>query len=97
MSITISEHQAEKIAEHMINIIDNLYMSSIATLGCTLQPFVEGTLVFCDNKYMKDFATSDDLRSTDIGAIIFNYASSTRTPELHANAVSELIKLFLHS
>ena len=93
----IDQYQAEKIAEHMINIADNLYMASLVTLSSTLQPFMEGVRVFYDNKYIKEFATSDDLRSTSIGLIVFNYASSSRTAELHAAAVNDLVNLLLRN
>lgn len=93
----ISQYQAEKIAEHMINAADNLYMSSLVTLSSTLQLFMEGVRIFYDNKYVKEFIISDDLRSTSIGIIVFNYASSSRTAKLHDFAVNELTNLLLHN
>lgn len=84
-----------QIATYLIDTASRLYDMSMFSLAVTLQPYMKGVQVFLDNSCIDQFVTSDNIRETEIGQVIFKYIKSNRSTYAYSNAVDQLVMLLM--
>lgn len=86
---------ATQVATHLIDTVDRLNGVSMLSLAVTLQPYMKGVQVFLDNSCINQFVASDNIRETEIGSVIFEYAESNRSAHAYSKAIGQLVVLLL--
>lgn len=67
---------AEKIATYMIDSADRLNEVSMLSLAIILQPYLKGVQVFLNNPWINQFVNAEDIRSTELGSVVFEYVKN---------------------
>lgn len=80
----------DEIATYMIDTIDRLNEASMISLAITLQPYLKGVQVFLNNPRIDQFVNAEDIRSTELGSVVFEYVESDQSVTAYMKAVGQL-------
>lgn len=80
----------DEIATYMIDTIDRLNEASMISLAITLQPYLKGVQVFLNNPRIDQFVNAEDIRSTELGSVVFEYVESDHSVTAYMKAVGQL-------
>lgn len=80
----------DEIATYMIDTVDRLNEASMISLAITLQPYLKGVQVFLNNPRIDQFVNAEDIRSTELGSVVFEYVESDHSVTAYMKAIGQL-------
>lgn len=80
----------DEIATYMIDSVDQLNEVSMLSLAIILQPYLKGVQVFLNNPRIDQFVNAEDIRSTELGSVVFEYVESDHSVTAYMKAVGQL-------
>lgn len=80
----------DEIATYMIDSVDQLNEASMLSLAIILQPYLKGAQVFLNNPRIDQFVNAEDIRSTELGSVVFEYVESDHSVTAYMKAIGQL-------
>lgn len=80
----------DEIASYVIDSADRLNEASMLSLAIILQPYLKGVQVFLNNPRIDQFVNAEDIRSTELGSVVFEYVESDHSVTAYMKAVGQL-------